>query len=110
MGTAVGTGVGDGVGAGVGVGVGAAVGVGASVSVGAGVEVSTALDKTDSAVLLVPPLDSSSEQPVNRMVIARSRANSLDLLFIEIPPILVPVSQKAVVLIIIHPNENKVNL
>ena len=108
MGTAVGTGVGDGVG--VGVGVGAAVGVGAGVSVGAGVGVSAALDKTDSVVLLVPPLDSSSEQPVNRMVIARSRANSLNLLFIEIPPILVPVSQNAVVSIIIHPNANKVNL
>lgn len=102
--------MGAGVGVGVGVGVGAAVGVGVGVSVGAGVGVSSALDKTDSAVLLVPPLDSSSEQPVNRMAIARSRANSLDLLFIEIPPILVPVSQKAVALIIIHPNENKVNL
>ena len=69
----MGTGVGDGVGVGVGVGVGAAVGVGAGVSVGAGVGVSAALNKTDSAVLLVPPLDSSSEQPVNRMAIARSR-------------------------------------
>mgnify|MGYP007034070646 CR=1 FL=1 len=99
-----------GAGVGVGVGVGAAVGVGAGVSVGAGVGGAAALDKTDSAVLLVPPLDSTSEQPVNRMEITRSRANSLNLLFIEIPPILVPVSHKAVAFIIIHPNANKVNL